>query len=98
MKHRVVLSSSAVSDINELFDYLLAEAGERIARDYVGKLRVFLQRLDVFPNRGTVINSESNTRRVGFERRATVIFRVEDDQVTILRVYHRGRNIALDEI
>jgi plasmid stabilization system protein ParE len=98
MKHRVVLSSSAVSDIIELFDYILAEAGERIARDYVGKLRYFLQRLDIFPHRGTLINSESNTRRVGYERRATIIFRVEDDQVTILRVYHRGRNIELDEI
>lgn len=97
MKHRVVLSSSAVSDINELFDYILAEAGERIARDYVGKLRDFLHRFDVFPNRGTLINSESNTRRIGYERRATVIFRVEDDQVTILRVYHRGRDIELDE-
>ena len=98
MKHRVVLSSSAVSDINALFDYVLAEAGERIARDYVGKMKDFLQRLDVFPNRGTVIDSGTNTRRVGFERRATVIFRVEDHQVTILRVYHRGRNIELDEI
>lgn len=98
MKHRVVLSSSAVYDINELFDYILAEAGERIARDYVRRMRDFLQRLDVFPNRGTVIDSETNTRRVGFERRATVIFRVEDVQVTILRVYHRGRNIELDEI
>ncbi len=97
MKHRVVVSSSAVSDINELFDYILAEAGERIARDYVRRMRDFLQRLDVFPNRGIVINSESNTRRVGFERRATVIFRVEDDQVTILRVYHRGRNAEFAE-
>jgi plasmid stabilization system protein ParE len=98
MKHRVVLSSSAVSDINELFDYILADAGERIARDYVGKLRDFLLRLDLFPHRGTLINSESNTRRVGYERRATIIFRVEDDQVTILRVFHRGRNIEFDEI
>lgn len=98
MKHRVVLSSSAVSDINEIFDYILAEAGERIARDYVGKIRDFLQRLDLFPHRGTVIDRDSNTRSVGFERRATVIFRVQNDQVTILRVFHQGRNIELDEI
>ncbi|MCD2171385.1 type II toxin-antitoxin system RelE/ParE family toxin [Rhizobium sp. C4] len=98
MKHRVVLSSSAVSDVNEIFDYILAEAGERIARDYIGRMRDFLQRLELFPHRGTVINNDSNMRSVGYERRATVIFRVENGQVTILRVFHRGRNIDLDEI
>lgn len=98
MKHRVVLSDSAVSDINEIFDYILAEAGERIAREYVGRMRDLLQRLDLFPHRGTLINSESNLRSVGYERRATVVFRVEHAQVTILRVFHRGRNIELDEI
>lgn len=98
MKHRVVLSDAAVSDINEIFDYILAEAGERIARDYVGRMRDFLQRLDLFPHRGTLIDSESNLRSVGYERRATIVFRVEHAQVIILRVFHRGRNIELDEI
>ncbi len=98
MKHRVVLSDSAVNDITEIFDYILAEAGERIARDYVGRMRDFLQRLDLFPHRGTLIDSESNLRTVGYERRATIVFRVEHAQVIILRVFHRGRNIELDEI
>lgn len=98
MKHRVILSSSAVSDINEIFDYILAESGERIARNYVGKIRDFLLGLDLFPHRGTVIDSVRNIRSVGFERRATVVFRVESDEVTILRIFHRGRNVDLDEI
>lgn len=98
MKHRVILASSAVSDINEIFDYILTEVGERIARDYVGRIRDFLLGLDLFPHRGTVIDSARNMRSVGFEHRATVIFRVENGEVTILRVFHRGRNIELDDI
>jgi plasmid stabilization system protein ParE len=31
-------------------------------------------------------------RVVGFERRATIAFRVEDDRVTILRIFHGGRD------
>lgn len=94
MNYIVELSHAAQQDINELLEYLVPRAGATIARNYVGRLNTFLQGFETFPERGMRRDDVSpGLRLVGFRRKATIAFRVKGDRVTVLRVYHGGRNI-----
>ena len=96
MNYTVELSGAAQQDINELLEYLVPKAGETVAINYVGRLKTFLQGFETFPERGMRRHDVSlGLRLVGFRRKATIAFRVQDDLVTILRVYHGGRNIEV---
>ena len=49
--------------------------------------------LATFPQRGTKRDDLApGIRIIGFERRATIAFRVEDDTVRIVRIFYGGRN------
>jgi plasmid stabilization system protein ParE len=92
----VELSGAAQQDINELLEYLVPRAGTTIASNYVGRLRAFLEGFEAFPERGMRRDDISpGLRLVGFRRKATIAFRVQGDRVTILRIYHGGRNIEV---
>lgn len=50
---------------------------------------------DTFPMRGSSRQDlGAGIRTVGFERRATIAFRVLADEVEILRVFHGGQDIG----
>lgn len=98
MVYTVQLSPAARQDVANLLDYLLPEAGEAVARAYVGRLYAFLRGFDTFPQRGTVRGDyRPGLRVVGFERSASVAFVVEDDRVIILRIFQRGQDINFEE-
>ena len=49
-----------------------------------------------FPERGTRRDDlGSGLRTVGFERRATIVFRVEKDAVDIVRILYGGRDLEM---
>jgi plasmid stabilization system protein ParE len=53
MRYTVVFDADARADLAELYEYLLPEAGERIARDYVDRLIDRCATFETFPERGT---------------------------------------------
>lgn len=94
----VVISDRAKADIAEIVRYLVPRAGRHVAHSYVDEIIDYCLGFSLFPNRGTVVSTKHNMRTVGFNRQAAIVFRVGRGQVTILRIFHRGRNIELDEI
>jgi plasmid stabilization system protein ParE len=100
MTHTVVFSMAAEEDVAKLLAYLVPEAGERIARDYVDRLIGYCAGLETFPERGMRHDDlRPGLRTVGYRRRATIAFQVENELVTVLRIFHGGRDVVLsDEI
>jgi len=65
-----------------------------LANIQVSQLQMVLS-LETFPERGTAIPGRaSGLRVVGFEWRVTILFRVTEDEVNILRTLYGGRDIG----
>ena len=47
MKYTVVFDVDARADLAELYEYLLPEAGERVARDYIDRLIDYLSLIHI---------------------------------------------------
>ena len=63
------------------------------AGDYISRIEAACMALATFPERGTKRDDlEPGIRTIGFERRATIAFRVEDNTVRIVRVFYAGRD------
>jgi toxin ParE1/3/4 len=98
MTYRVAFSPEAIQDFNDLHAYILPDAGPQRARDYVSRLYDHCLGFATFPERGTRRDDLApGLRIVGYRRRATIAFRIEGDTVTILRIFHHGRNIAFPD-
>jgi toxin ParE1/3/4 len=99
-QHTVVLSPDSVLDLQLIYDWLEAEAGDAIAANYIKRIRAFIQKLEFAPMRGqNYEHLRKGLRSIGFERRVTIIFNVEDSTVEILRIFYGGQNwqAAFDE-
>jgi plasmid stabilization system protein ParE len=60
---------------------------------YVRRIEAYCHRLTHFPNRGSPQDDlEPGLRRIAFEGRATIYYRVEADRVRILRILAAGRD------
>ncbi len=98
MTYTVGFDAAARADLAELYDYILAEAGEAIARDYLEKLMDYCAGFETFPERGLRRDEiHPGLRTVGYRRRATIAFRVKGNSVTIVRIFHGGRNVTFSE-
>ncbi|MBB6508970.1 plasmid stabilization system protein ParE [Rhizobium soli] len=96
MNYTVRFSDAAEDDVIELLTYLLPRAGERVARLYVDQIVDHCHSFERFPERGSRLESKLGVRLVGYRRKATIAFMIKGDTVTILRIFHHGRNIDFD--
>lgn len=93
MAYSVRFVPAATRDLKQLYDFIAASAGDRIARDFVERLHRYCLQLDMFPQRGTLRNDiRPGLRILGYRRQATIAFTVHEDAVMILRVFGRGRD------
>ncbi|SFB04801.1 toxin ParE1/3/4 [Rhizobium sp. NFR07] len=98
MNYEVVFSPRAITDLDDLFVYLAAEMGASAARGYIGKIRKYCVGFGTFPNRGMQRDDiRPGIRLVGYRYRATIAFAIERRTVTILRIYHKGRDVDPDD-
>ena len=99
MATRVVFSEGAQADLDSLFEWLVGRAGEGIALGYVERIRRHCLALVPFPRRGTKRDEIApGVRTIGFERRVTIAFAVEDDTVLILAIAYGGRQLDADRL
>ncbi len=100
-EYDVILSDNAERDLNALSAYIESQAGARIAYNYIERIEAKVASLAHSPLRGTLrAEFGPNVRTVGFERRATILFRVERKarRVVVLGVAYGGRRLsAVDE-
>ncbi|MBS1184036.1 MAG: type toxin-antitoxin system RelE/ParE family toxin [Proteobacteria bacterium] len=98
MKYAVRFAIEAQRDFAALYDYLLPRAGARVARDYVATIYGYCLGFETFPERGTLRDDiRPGLRVAGFRRKATIAFLVSGDAVVILRMFHAGRDVDLEE-
>jgi toxin ParE1/3/4 len=96
MKFRVAFTRRAQADLHGLFDYLADRFGLNNAQRYVEQIEKTCLSLGTMPNRGTEhAEIRPGLRTIGFRRRATIAFRVSEDQVTILRILYGGRSVEI---
>lgn len=95
-ERRVVLAPETVEDLNELYDWIAVQASPEVAMAYLERVEAFCQRLSLGSERGHLRNDvRPGLRITGFERRLTIAFTVEEETVTVLRVFTAGRNWEL---
>jgi len=94
MTYRIIYHPKAEAELDRLYADIAVEAGGRIAGDFVDGVITFIEALETFPERGTVRESAiPGLRILGYRRSVSVAFSVRQDDVIILGVFARGRDI-----
>src|SRR5206468_12471014 len=92
-KFKVSFRPQAEADLFGLYGYIAEQAGNEIAGGYIDRIEAACMALEIFPERGTRRDDIlPGLRTVGFERRATLVFRVTKVEVVILRVFYGGQD------
>lgn len=92
--HNVRFRPSARRDLLAVHDFIASASGHGVARGYLDRIEQACNALADFPERGTLRpDLGPGLRLLGFERRATIIFRIWKDEVQIVRVLYGGRDI-----
>jgi toxin ParE1/3/4 len=77
-----------------LYDYIAERSGDAVALGYIERIERYCLRFDIGGERGTKRDDiRAGLRTVGFERRVTIAFTVDDTTVTILHILYGGRDI-----
>ncbi len=91
-KLKVSFRPSAEADLRELYDYIANEASASVAAGYIDRIETACLGLETFPMRGRSRDEiRPGIRTLGFERRATIVYRVLKFEVVILRIVYGGR-------
>lgn len=94
MKPRqVIFAPEARDDLLALYDWIASAASPGVALSYIERIEAFCLGFSHVSERGTRRDDiRSGLRIVGFERRVTIAFAVNEERVTILRIFYGGRN------
>jgi len=94
LKQRYVrFSPTALQDLNRIFTTIQHTAGQKIALSYLERFQAYCQGFALAGERGTRHDDiRPGLRVIGFERRLTLAFMVEGDEVVFLRIFEAGRN------
>jgi toxin ParE1/3/4 len=91
----VRLTQAAERDLKDIFVFVSDQASADVARGYVRRILDHLAGFDLFPERGTLRSEiRPGLRIVGFERRISIAFIVEEKEVVILRLLYAGRQFS----
>lgn len=98
MNYRVIFSSVAGSQTDDLYAYLAERAGEPIAESYVGGIQALCLGLADFPNRGAPRDHPAvpDLRIIVYKGNVTIAYTVDEaaGMVTILGIFYGGQDYA----
>ena len=90
-RRRVDYAAKARDDLDWIYDAVATARDPITADGYDRRLRRFCERLELASERGQRRDDiRPGLRIVGFEKRVTVAFVVEDDAVLVLRIFYGG--------
>ena len=94
MKSRqVIFTSEARHDLFGIYEWIASKASLQVAISYIERLETYCLGFDIASERGHRRDDVSpGLRIVGFERRVTIAFVADENQVTILRLFYGGQN------
>ncbi|MGD0629253.1 MAG: type II toxin-antitoxin system RelE/ParE family toxin [Terracidiphilus sp.] len=94
-RYEVHFRADAVEDLDALFRYIVEQSSLEIADGYLARIERVCRSLASLPMRGTAVPGRvAGLRTMGFERRVTILFRVKDERVDILRILYGGRDLG----
>ncbi|HXR38652.1 MAG TPA: type II toxin-antitoxin system RelE/ParE family toxin [Terracidiphilus sp.] len=94
-RYEVHFRAEAVEDLDALFCYIAEQSSLEIADGYLARIDRLCRSLASLPKRGTAVpGGVAGLRTMGSERRVTILFRVEDERVDILRILYGGRDLG----
>ena len=74
-------------------EWIASKASLQVAISYIERLETYCLGFDIASERGHRRDDVSpGLRIVGFERRVTIAFVADENQVTILRLFYGGQN------
>src|SRR5436853_3090555 len=83
---RVRFSRPAIADLKRIADWIAEGADEDLAEAYVRRIEARCGQLSHFPRRGRPRDElGAGLRSIVFERRATILYKIEADEVVVLR-------------
>jgi toxin ParE1/3/4 len=87
-RYEVGFRPKAEADLFALYHYIAAMADHAVAGAYIDRIEAACMALETFPNRGTRRDDiRPGLRTIGFEGRATIVFRVLETEVIIVRIF-----------
>ena len=94
---RIAYSERAVAQLEALYKYIADNSGPLRAQGFVGSIVKFCENFSTFPHRGTQRDDiRPGLRTIGFRRRVTIAFTINDESVTILGVFYGGQDYETD--
>lgn len=93
MTYDVYFRPQAEADLIALYEYVAVQAGVVVAGSYLDRIEAACMALATFPERGTRRDDiMPGLRTIGFERRATIAFRIMRRRVEIVTIACGGRD------
>jgi toxin ParE1/3/4 len=90
---RIIIRPAASADLFSLYRYIAESSGRTRAGAYIDRIEAACSKLAHFPERGRPREDLGRgIRTFGFERRATIVFRVSQDEVEIIAIAYAGRD------
>lgn len=97
MAYRIVFTPEARDQLLSIHRYIAAEASADRASAFVTAIVDYCESLRTFPKRGTRRDDlRPGLRTVGFRRRVTIAFAVEEQIVAIIGVFYGGQEISAE--
>lgn len=94
MAVEVRFRQAALADLFDLYTYIAEQSGRARAAAYVDRIEAACRALADFPERGTWRDDLGpGLRTLGFQRQASIVFRVDAAGVEIGRILYGGRDL-----
>lgn len=92
-RHKILFLPAAESDLVSLYNYIAEQSGLGVAGRYIDRIESACLSLEHSPERGTRRDDiQPGLRTIGFERRVTIVFRVQGTEIVIARIFYGGRD------
>lgn len=93
-KFKVIVRPAAQHDLKEIYDWISDQASEATAIRFIRRIQSRYDSLSDYPKRDTRRDSlMPGLRTFGIDRRVTVAFRIDGQEVVILRILYGGRDL-----
>lgn len=102
MRYRIIFSPEADAQLVDIYRHIAREASPEIAEQFTSAIIDYCEGFGIFPQRGALRDDlRPGLRTVGFRRRITIAFAIEQRTVSIIGVFYGGQNyeavLKLDE-
>jgi toxin ParE1/3/4 len=93
MSHKIVVSNEAREQLDDLYDYIATASSPATALRFNNAILDQLESLRDFPDLGTPRDDIlTGLRTIGFRRRVTIAFVVEDTEVLVVGIFYGGQD------